>query len=424
MNKEDKVIEPKLRFPEFKGKDFWKTEPLGMLAKPLTDKVGEKKVTLMSITSGVGLVSQLEKFGREIAGSSQKNYILIKKGDFAYNKSSTKLYPEGEVALLEKQDEGAVPNSIFTCFRFCSKVIPQFAKHPFSYNIHGNWLRKFIAVGARANGALQVNNKDLFATPFPFPSPYEQQKIADCLSSLDELIQAETERLEALQAHKKGLMQQLFPAEGETVPKLRFPEFQDSGEWVERELKKHLVAKPDYGINAPAVPYSKNLPTYLRITDISDEGNYKTEKKVSVAKPVSKSNYLTKGDIVITRTGASVGKSYLYSEEDGKLVFAGFLIRVKPDSSKLLPNFLSQFLTTDRYWEWVVFNSTRSGQPGLNGKQIESIQIPMPPSIEEQKKISEFLSSINDEIFTQNEKIETLKSHKKGLLQQLFPQLD
>ena len=420
MNKEDKVIEPKLRFPEFKNSEKWVLETM----KEITEKVGKKNtegktLPVYSINNQTGFLPQSEQFDgvdSNSRGYDTSLYKVIGKNTFAYNPARINVGSIGYSGELEN----ILISSLYVCFKTKKQINDEFLNFFIGTATFNEFVNRNVEGGIR-NYLFYENFSKI---PFAFPSTSEQQKIADCLSSLDELIQAETERLEALQAHKKGLMQQLFPAEGETVPKLRFPEFQDSGEWVERELKKHLVAKPDYGINAPAVPYSKNLPTYLRITDISDEGNYKTEKKVSVAKPVSKSNYLTKGDIVITRTGASVGKSYLYSEEDGKLVFAGFLIRVKPDSSKLLPNFLSQFLTTDRYWEWVVFNSTRSGQPGLNGKQIESIQIPMPPSIEEQKKISEFLSSINDEIFTQNEKIETLKSHKKGLLQQLFPQLD
>src|SRR5690554_4438430 len=183
---------PELRFPEFENEGEWDTSPLGNLSEEIVEKTNGRRYKLMSITSGAGLVSQIEKFGREIAGNSYKNYYVIQKGDFAYNKSSTKLFPEGEIAMFEDEQTGAVPNSIFTCFRFDINIVqPDFAKYPFVNNLHGNWLRKFIAVGARANGALQVNSKDLFAVPFPYPSLREQQKIAACLSSLDELIRSE-----------------------------------------------------------------------------------------------------------------------------------------------------------------------------------------------------------------------------------------
>lgn len=176
MNNDKKIV-PELRFPEFANDGEWEVEPLGNLSQEIIEKTKGRKYKLMSITSGVGLVSQIEKFGREIAGESYKNYYVIHNEDFAYNKSSTKLYAEGEIAMYNDEEIGAVPNSIFTCFRFNkNKVYPIFAKYPFANNLHGNWLRKFIAVGARANGALQVNNKDLFSIPFPHPSFNEQKK--------------------------------------------------------------------------------------------------------------------------------------------------------------------------------------------------------------------------------------------------------
>src|SRR5690606_17603472 len=120
------------------------------------------------------------------------------------------------------------------------------------------------------------------------------------------------EKLQTLKEHKKGLMQNLFPQEGEKVPRYRFKQFEKDGDWEEKKLEGCLLQKPEYGINAPAVPYSDNLPTYLRITDISDDGHYLSNEKVSVDKPVSGFNYLSEGDIVLARTGASVGKAYKY----------------------------------------------------------------------------------------------------------------
>lgn len=205
------------------------------------------------------------------------------------------------------------------------------------------------------------------------------------------------------------------------IPKLRFPEFRDEGEWREVQLGKCLLLHPDYGINAPAVPYSDNLPTYLRITDISEEGYFIRDKMVSVDRDVVENNYLKEGDIVLARTGASVGKSYKYKKEDGKLVFAGFLIRVKPDKEKLISDFLSQFFLTEQYWRWVNFTSMRSGQPGINGNEYSLMPLLLPLSLSEQQKIADCLSSLDELIKAQSQKIDALKDHKKGLMQQLFP---
>ena len=217
-------------------------------------------------------------------------------------------------------------------------------------------------------------------------------------------------------------MQQLFPTEGDSAPKLRFKEFSDSGEWKEKTLGDCLIQHPEYGIGAAAVPYSKNLPTYLRITDISEDGHFLKNQKVSVEKEVTKNNFLKGGDIVLARTGASVGKSYKYRVEDGELVFAGFLIRVKPNANKLNSELLFQYLSTDRYWRWVAFTSTRSGQPGINSNEYAEMPIPLPPLKDEQQKIADCLSSLDELITKQAEKIEALKKYKKGLMQGLFQQ--
>src|SRR5690606_12899692 len=107
------------------------------------------------------------------------------------------------------------------------RVYPEFLDYQFQNNNHGKWLRTFIEVGARAHGSLNIDNHVLFKMPILLPPPKEQKKIADCLSSLDNLIITENQKLQALKAHKKGLMQQLFPAEGEMTPTLRFKEFKD-----------------------------------------------------------------------------------------------------------------------------------------------------------------------------------------------------
>ena len=150
----------------------------------------------------------------------------------------------------------------------------------------------------------------------------EQQKVADCLGTLDDLIAAEGRKLEALRQHKQGLMQQLFPRPGETRPRFRFPEFEDAPDWEEVTLGTLLDRPPDYGVNAAAVPFSESLPTYIRITDINDEGQFASRARVSVDIDATDEQYLEDGDIVLARTGASVGKSYRYREKDGRLVYA------------------------------------------------------------------------------------------------------
>jgi type I restriction enzyme, S subunit len=165
-------------------------------------------------------------------------------------------------------------------------------------------------------------------------------------------------------------------------------------DWDVKPLRSCLSAQPDYGINAPAVAYSDRLPTYIRITDITEDGRFSSEKPVSVNRADTDAYYLNNGDIVFARTGASVGKSYLYEPKDGKLVFAGFLIRVRPDAAKLLPSYLSAYVTTGAYRKWVSLMSMRSGQPGINGQEYGQLLVPVPP-LPEQRAIAEAVSDVD-----------------------------
>lgn len=411
--KQQNKLVPKLRFPEFKDSGEWAVDSLSNLAEEITDKAGNNTYKLMSITSGQGLVSQIEKFGREIAGNSYRNYIVIKRGDFAFNKSSTKLYPEGEIAMLETENVGAVPNSIFTCFRFNSKIVPTYIKYPFLNNIHGNWLKRFISVGARANGALQVNTSDLFALPIYFPLIDEQQKIADCLSSLDELIASENEKLEAIKQYKKGLMQQLFPVAAETVPKLRFKEFRNSGEWVKKSLGSECHAFSGGTPLTNRQDYYGGVIPFIRSGEINEEV---TELFItSEGLKNSSSKMVNKGDILVALYGANSGDVAL-AKINGAINQAILCLQSKDSNS-----FIYQYLNLKK--DWIVSTYLQGGQGNLSGDIIKSIRL-LFPVVKEQEQIAAILSYLDELIYAQAEKIETLKLHKRGLMQQLFPEIN
>ncbi len=210
--------------------------------------------------------------------------------------------------------------------------------------------------------------------------------------------------------------------EKKLIPLLRFSAFIGDGEWENVKLGDCLLQTPDYGLNAPAVPYSESLPTYLRITDITDSGKFDKSHLVSVNAELSSENSLQEGDLVVARTGASVGKVYKYRKEDGPLVFAGFLIRLRPNPNRCNSEYLFQYMLSPSYKRWVNITSTRSGQPGINSTEYASLSVPFPQKLPEQQKIADCLSSIDSYISSVNEKIEQLKAHKKSLMQKLFPQ--
>jgi type I restriction enzyme S subunit len=192
-------------------------------------------------------------------------------------------------------------------------------------------------------------------------------------------------------------------------------------DWKQTKLKNCSLISGEYGINAAGVPFSENLPKYLRITDIDDSSNVlRLNNMVSVDNTESHKFLLADKDIVFARTGASVGKTYLHNQEKyGGLVFAGFLIRFRLDSKILLPEFLYQFCETNEYWNWVKMTSQRSGQPGVNSQEFGQLTFPLPP-FPEQQKIAAILSKWDELIETQTQLITTKEKQKTSLMQKLL----
>ena len=413
---------PNLRFAEFVDGPPWECPPLKKLAKRITLR-NTHGADLKALTNSAehGVVDQREYFDKEIATNTD-NYFIVETGDYVYNPRISSSAPVGPIS--KNQIGTGVMSPLYTVFRFRRNANDFFAHYFRSSHWH-EYLRGVSNSGAR-HDRMAITNVDLMQMPIPTPSLSEQKKIADCLGSLDDLIAAENRKLEALRQHKQGLMQQLFPQPGETQPLLRFVEFRDAPNWEQVTLGTLLDRPPEYGVNAKAVPFSEDLPAYIRITDIDDDGRLIPAPRVSVDIEPGDDQFLQPGDIVLARTGASVGKSYRYRVEDGRLVFAGFLIRVRPNLDRLVPEFLSAYLATWSYWDWVRFTSARSGQPGINGSEYASLQLAVPTdvaSLIEQRKIADCFAVLDEGIAARCQRLQALRCHKRGLLQQLFPTL-
>ena len=190
-------------------------------------------------------------------------------------------------------------------------------------------------------------------------------------------------------------------------------------EWEVRRLGDLCHNNGVYGINAPAVEYSPSLPTYLRITDIDTEGRFTRQNISSVNHKDCELYLLADGDIVFARTGATVGKTYLYDSRDGDLVYAGFLIKFSPNQKLLIPYYLKTYTETSAYWNWVKVVSQRSGQPGINSTEYCNLQIPVPP-VEEQRKIAEILGVWDEAIELQARLVDKLELRKRALMQRLL----
>ena len=411
MNK--KKIVPKLRFPEFGTSEGWKKYKLRELADRITKKVGDNKLVTLSISAGIGFVSQAEKFSRDISGKQYCNYIYLKKGEFSYNKGNSKTFPQGCIYELKEYDEAAVPNA-FISFRFKENLVPSFYQGYFDSNFHGKQLVRFITSGARSDGLLNISPTDFFSIVLPTPvKKEEQQKIADCLSSIDDLIDAEIRKLRALEKYKKGLMQKLFPAEGKTLPEWRFPEFQGCGEWKSKSMGKACKlfsgGTPD---TSKKEFYGGTIP-FVRSAEINKSSTelFITEEgfKNSSAKMVKK------GDILIALYGANSGEVAL-SKIDGAINQAILCLRHEKNNA-----FVYHYFTHMK--NRIISKYIQGGQGNLSGQIIKSVNLYFPKT-EEQQKVADCLSDIDTMITEQSNRLEQLKTHKKGLMQGLFPSLE
>ena len=187
-------------------------------------------------------------------------------------------------------------------------------------------------------------------------------------------------------------------------------------DWEVKTLRS-IIDECNYGVGAEAIKYNGDVK-YLRITDIDDESHHYSPKPLTSPAFYSECHLAKSGDLFVARTGASVGKSYLYNSKDGKLVYAGFLIKVHISEANPYCVFLNTL--TQRYNNWVISESARTGQPGLNAEQLKTLLIPLPPTLAEQERIAGALSSIDTLIGALTEQIEKKRHIKQGAMQQLL----
>jgi len=267
-----------------------------------------------------------------------------------------------------------------------------------------------------------INDVDLLALPIPRPSGKtsvsEQQKIAGCLSSVDELLAAQARKVDALKTHKKGLMQQIFPREGETRPRLRFPEFQNAGDWVPKKLGDISHSVFDGTHQTPT--YTPNgVPFYSVENLISGNAN----KFISRADYLlaTKKNRPEKGDILITRIG-KIGYSQVVTWDHEFSVYVTLAVIKK--SKAFNSHFLSHFMQSDFYQSELRAKSLPNAvPPKINLDSLRSSMVLL-TNEDEQQRIASCLSSLDTLVTAETQKLEALKIHKKGMLQQLFPSLE
>jgi type I restriction enzyme S subunit len=280
------------------------------------------------------------------------------------------------------------------------------------HSILGQDFTNFAASVSARSGIPKINREELSEYRMRVPPAPEQRAIGRALDNADGLIAALERMIAKKQAIKQGMIQELITcaAHAPGHPK---------DTWEERSLGQLLLRPPRYGINAAAVPLRPGVASYIRITDINDAGQFTPDPKVGVSHPNAANYRLASGELVFARTGASVGKSYLYDPRDGELVYAGFLINVAPDPKRLDPSFLAFYAQTKEYWDWVARTSARSGQPGINGQEYAQLPVAL-PSLETQNAIMEAVSDVDSEIDALGRRLEKAHMVKVGMMQELL----
>lgn len=397
---------PKLRFKDDNGNDYpvWKVEKIGDVFNYIVDKKHPEE-TVLTIIQGIGTVPRTQS-GIDISYNKNniENYKKVKKNDFIVHLRS---FQGG----LEIANSDGIISPAYTVLRNKFTFYPKFFQEYFHTNEFINHNLNFVVEGVRDGRTINV--KDLKKRPIPIPSLPEQKKIADFFYSFDKRIETTQKKLATLEKLKKGFMQKIFSQQ------LRFKD--DNGNdypaWKEKKLGD-VMDDFSYGMNVSSKRFD-GQNKYIRITDI-DESTHKYDSS-DIVSPDGKleQKYLVKdGDILFARTGASVGKSYLYNSEDGNLYFAGFLIRGRVKSS-YNPYFIYLQTLTFNYKKWVYVFSMRTGQPGINAEEYRSFKF-LCPSLPEQKKIADFLSAFDEKMNLVRKEVDTLQTIKKGLLQQMF----
>lgn len=414
-------VVPALRFPEFQESKGWNLKPLSDYLTEYRQKSdGISKVHSVSLSKGI--VNQIEYLGRSFSADDTSRYKLVKPYDIVYTKSPTGDFPYG-IVKQNFNPYNVIVSPLYGVFTPNNQYIGYIIHSIFESAIRlNNYLSTLVQKGAK--NTIQISNDTFISKEISLPNNEdEQQKIAECLSSIDALIKATEHKIYELKAHKKGLMQQLFPAEGKTIPEFRFPEFQDAGEWQFYKLN-------DFGSFFRGLTYSTEDVSndikgigVLRSTNIQNNRLIFDKDLVFVNKTCSSEQRLRKGDVVICMSNGSkalVGKNAeLGLDISYDLTVGAFCSIFRPKNM-----FAKYLLQTDSYAKFVALAIGGGNINNLKNSDLGNFIQFAPGDPVEQQKIADCLSSVDDLIMAQTNRLEALKTHKKGLMQQLFPNIN
>lgn len=421
MSKDIKIL-PELRFPEFVGHSEWEKETLGNLTKVISKRNKENKsLPVYSINNKKGFLPQGEQF--EGISSTKRNYDIslykvIGRNTFAYNPARINIGSIGYSGNLHN----VIISSLYICFQTKERISDGFLLHFFDTSHFYNEVENNVEGGIRS----YLFYQNFSNITIPVPSIIEEQrKIASCLSSLDELLTAHNEKLDTLKAHKKGLMQNLFPREGQKVPDYRFREFENDGEWKPTTVEGNSLIKGRIGYRGytrqdlvkegegALVLGGKHIQNQL--LNLSDPTYLNWEKYYE-----SPEIMVEVGDIIFSQRG-TLGDCAIIDREIGPATINPSMVLIK--NITCYNRFLYYILIGDCIQEEVRKNRSNGAIPMLSQKQIKEFSF-LIPDPQEQQKIASCLSALDELIIGQTKRIEELQQHKKGLMQGLFPKIE
>ena len=414
---------PKLRF---KGYNYeWKHYRLKDITTRITRKnkkfESDRPLTISAID---GLIDQKDYFNRQIASKDMSGYYLLKNGEFAYNKSYSNGFPYGSIKRLNKYDKGAL-STLYICFSL-QNICSDFLEKYFETD---KWYKEIymIAVeGARNHGLLNISVEDFFNTMHKFPNIEEQEKIASFLTLIDKKIEKQKELVELLKKYKRGLLSAIFSQ------KLRFKD--DNGNdypaWEEKSLNNIFDTVTDFVAAGSFADLRKNVqynekPDFAQLVRTIDlKNNFKNKDFVFVNELAFKYLWrvnLSEDALILPNIGANIGEVYYINSF--KLpykhnVLGPNAILLKSSNNNLY--YLYSKCLTDNFRKLLFLQVGASGQPKFNKTDLKKIKIKISINIDEQNKISDFLSKFDDKIQQEESTLNYLQMYKKGLLQQLF----
>ena len=395
---------PRIRFKGFT--EDWEQRKLCQITTRVTRKNGDQSDLPLTISAQDGLVDQRKYFNRQVASRDMSNYYLIKKGEFAYNKSYSEGYPFGAVKRLDYYDIGAL-STLYILFEITDNNIS--SDFIVSYYMTHLWYKeisKRAAEGARNHGLLNISTEDFFDSELNIPNSIEEQvKIGNFIKQFDKFITLHQRKLEKLKLAKKALLQKLFPKNGSKFPELRFKGFADA--WEQRKLGEFVkIVSGD----APSTFISGNC-VYVKVDDL----NYSDRIQLSSSNLVNanpKAHLVNQGATIFPKRGAAIMTNKVRIMGKDGYLDTNMMALIPEEIDK---DFLFTFIQKTGLYK-IADTSTI---PQINNKHIEPYMIQV-PSEKEQAYIGVVFKKIDKIITLHQCKLDKLQEVKKGLLQKMF----